>query len=231
MTRLRSPLTLTAFTVALAAGAALAAGVAFAAAAATGEPAKESRIKLILNQDGAHEGIELENLHDLALGESRSFTTESGKAGTVTRTEKGFELDLDGKKITIAGEPEGATEGDGDVVVFHKKIEIAEGDDARTMVWHSAEAADGHQVKVIRKAGGPDGNYAFFAGPHAEMHAAKLADAWIERLRQSAEFQALDAATRERVETALRATAPGGPGVGATTMVIEVEEREEDGGE
>lgn len=225
MTRLRSPLTLTALTLALAAG------VAFAAAAATSEPVKETRIKLMLNQDGAHEGIELENLHDLALGESRSFTTESGKAGLVTRTEKGFELDLDGRKITIAGEPEGAAEGDGDVVVFHKKIEIAEGGDAKTMVWHSAEAGDGHQVKVIKKLGGPDGNYAFFAGPHAEMHAAKLADAWIERLRQSAEFQALDAATREKVEAALRATAPKGPGDGATTMLIEVEEQDEDGGE
>jgi len=225
MTRLRSPLTLTALTLALAAG------VALAAAAATGEPVKESRIKLILNQDGAHEKVELDDLHDLALGESRSFTTESGKPGVVTRTEKGFELDLDGKKITIAGEPEGAAEGDGDVVVFHKKIEIAEGDEARTMVWHSAEAGDGHQVKVIKKLGGPDGNYAFFAGPHAELHAAKLADAWIERLRQSAEFQALDAATREKVEAALRATAPKGPGDGATTMVIEVEEAEDDGGE
>lgn len=225
MTRLRSPLTLTALTLALAAG------VALAAAAATGEPVKESRIKLILNQDGAHERVELEDLHDLALGESRSFTTESGKAGVVTRTEKGFELDLDGRKITIAGEPDGALEGDGDVVVFHKKIEIADGGDAQTMVWHSAEAGDGHQIKVIKKLGGQDGDYAFFAGPHAELHAAKMADAWIERLRQSAEFRALDAGTRERVEAALRATAPKGPGEGASMMVIEVEEQDEDGGE
>lgn len=225
MKRISTPLTLTALALALAAGVAV-------AAATAGEPQEETKIKLVLSQDGAMERIELEDLHDLALGESRAFTTESGKAGTVTRTEKGFELDLDGRKITVAGEPEGAAAGDGDVVVFHKKIEIADGDDAtQTMVWHSAEAGDGHQVKVIKKLGGPDGNYAFFAGPHAEMHAAKLADAWIERLRQSAEFQALDAATRERVEAALRATAPGGPGDGATTMVIEVEERDEDGGE
>jgi hypothetical protein len=227
MKRISTPLTLTALVLALAAGVAVA-----AATATAGEPQKETKIKLVLSQDGAMEKIELEDLHDLALGESRAFTTESGKAGTVTRTGKGFELDLDGRKITLAGEPDGAAEGEGDVVVLHKKIEIAEGDDAtKTMVWHSAEGGDGHQVRVIKKLGGPDGNYAFFAGPHAEMHAAKLADAWIERLRQSAEFQALDATTRERVEAALRATAPGGPGDGATTMVIEVEEQDEDGGE
>lgn len=228
MKRISTPLALTALALALAAG------VAVAAAATADEPREETRIKLILHQDGAMEKIELEDLHDLALGESRSFTTESGKLGTVTRTEKGFELDLEGKKITVADGPEGGAEGEGNVFVFHKKVEIGEGDDAKTMVWHSAEGGEGHQVRVIKKLGGPGEDFAFATGPHAEMvgqHLQKMADAWIERLRQTAEFQALDAATRERVESALRATAPKPMDDGATMVVIDIEEKDGDAGE
>ena len=222
MTRPRTLLTLTAL------GLTLAAGAALAAAAAGDEPRRETQIKLVLAHDGAHETIELDNLHDLAVGDSRSFTTESGKAAIVTRTEQGFELDLDGRKITIAQPDEAALGGDGDVVVFRKKIEIGEGGDAKTMVWHSAEGGDGHQVKVIRKHGGPGEAFAFSTGPHAALHHERMADAWIERLRQSADFQALDAATRERVEAVLRATAPKPFGDDASMVVIDVED-EEDG--
>lgn len=225
MTRLRTTLTLTALTLALAGGAAL------AAAAAGDEPKRETRMKLVLAHDGAHERIELDDLHDLALGESRSFTTESGKAAIVTRTEKGFELDLDGRKITIGDEPGVAAAGDGDVFVFHKKVEIGEGDDAKTLVWHSAGPGDGHQVRVIRKLDGPGGDFAFAAGPHAALHAERMADAWIERLRQSAEFQGLDAATRDRVEAALRATAPKPLAADGAQVVIEVDDEDDDAGE
>lgn len=222
MKRISTPLTLTALALALAAG------VAVAAAATADEPRQETKIKLILNQDGAMEKIELEDLHDLALGESRSFTTESGKLGTVTRTEKGFELDLDGKKITVADEPGADAESEGNVFVFHKKVEVGEGDDAKTMVWHSAEGDERQQVRVIKKIGGPNEEFAFATGPHAELlgqHLQKMTDAWIERLRQNAEFQALDAATRERVESALRATAPKPMDDAATMVVIDVEEK------
>lgn len=223
MKRIANPLTLTAL--------ALAAGVAVAAAATADEPREETKIKLILNQDGALEKIELEDLHELALGVSRSFTTESGKPGTVTRTEKGFELDLDGRKITVADEPGAGAEGEGDVFVFHKKIEIAEGDDAKTMVWHSAEPGEGHSVRVIKKIGGPGEELAFATGPHAEhsgTHLQKLSDAWIERLRQTPEFQSLAAETREKVEAALRATAPMPMGDAAALVVIDVEEKDDD---
>ncbi len=228
MKRISTPLTLTALALALAAG------VAVAAAATADEPEKETRIQLVLNQDGAMERIELDDLHALAVGESRSFTTESGKLGTVTRTEGGFELDLGGKKITVADEPGAGTEGEGDVFVFHKKVEIAEGDDAKTMVWHSAEGGEGHQVKVIRKHGGPGEAFAFATGPHAAhfgSHLQKMSEAWIERLRQTAEFQGLDAATRDKVEAALRATAPKPFGDDAGMMVIELEDREDGAGE
>ena len=225
MKRISTPLTLTALALALAAG------VAVAAAATADEPTKETRIKLILNQDGAMEKIELADLHDLALGESRAFTTESGKPGTVTRTEQGFELDLDGRKITVADEPEAGAEGEGDVFVFHKKIEIDEGDDAKTMVWHSAEGGDGQQVRVIKKLGGPGEEFAFATSPHAEhlgAHLQKMSDAWIERLRQTPEFQSLDTATREKVEAALRATAPKPMGDAAALVVIDVDEKDDD---
>jgi len=224
MKRIAPPLILTALALALAAGVAV-------TAATADEPRRETKIQLVLQHDGALEKIALEDLHDLALGESRPFTTESGKNATVTRTERGFEIDLEGRKIALADGPGAGVEGEGDVFVFHKKIEIAEGDDAETMVWHSAEGDEGRQVRVIRKLGGPGEAFAFATGPHAERfgeHLRKMSDAWIERLRQTPDFQALDAPTRERVEAALRATAPQPFGDAADVVVIDVDARDDD---
>ena len=41
------------------------------------------------------------SLHDLAIGETRSFDTEGGGEASVTRTDEGFEFDVDGQKIDL----------------------------------------------------------------------------------------------------------------------------------
>ena len=48
--------------------------------------------------DAADAGFEL---HDLQIGESRTITAESGETAMVTRTEDGFEFDVNGKKIRM----------------------------------------------------------------------------------------------------------------------------------
>ena len=40
-------------------------------------------------------------LHDLQVGESRTVTSETGETAMVTRTEDGFEFDVNGKKIRM----------------------------------------------------------------------------------------------------------------------------------
>jgi hypothetical protein len=179
---------------------------------------KEHKIALVLKIDGDAERLELDDLHDLEVGESRSYTTESGKAVEATRTERGFELDVDGKKITLPEAPE--VGAGGDVMMFHKKIEIeGEAGDAKTMVWHGA--TEPGKVVVMRHDGAPDG-FAFHHGEGADFHRLLGAEGWIERLERSAKFQELDEATREKVREALREVAPAAP----HAVFIEVDERE-----
>jgi len=90
---------------ALAAALALAAGAALAAMTMSGEEPVEKKqtvVKLKVASDAGADAIVLDDLHELEVGESRSFTTDTGKLVVATRTEKGFELDVDGKTIEIS---------------------------------------------------------------------------------------------------------------------------------
>ena len=73
-----------------------------AAAAVAGE---EQRTKIEIEIDGddsGHRSFRFDskdagfNLHDMAVGETRELTGESGNTALVTRTEDGFVLDVDG---------------------------------------------------------------------------------------------------------------------------------------
>lgn len=210
---------------------AAAAGLAYAAVseeAATGVMATEadsdegdapqvrrSQIKLLLDLDGTAEQLEIADLHALAVGESRTLTTERGTPVVVTRDEQGFEIDLDGKKIRLtdhfgAEMPEGPGE-------FHKRILVTEG---------------GQDVVRMRRMPG-DGAHAFaFTTGDGELPSIPLpVEATIARLQASAKFQELDEATRATVVEALRESAPkardfvaGAPG--AKTIVLEVQDED-----
>jgi hypothetical protein len=205
--------------------------------AAPDEPTTEKHTTIKLKLDTASpDTILLEDLHDLAVGESRSFTTDSGKVVVATRTEQGFELDVDGKKITLAdfgGEGDAMVwhsqeGGDGDHVVLEKRIEISdEGGEGKTMVWHSADGEGPHEIHVIKKLGDGEesGSYAFSTGEGFAVGPFS-AEGWIQRLERTESFQQLDAAAREIVRRAMREAAelpPAGKGV----FLIDVEEKEQ----
>jgi len=225
-------------TVALGAALVFTAAAALAAMSmAADEPATEKHTMIKLKVDATSpDTILLEDLHDLAVGESRSFTTDSGKVVIATRTEQGFELDVDGKTIDIADftgdgnamvwhSQEGA---EGDHLVFKKRIEIAEeGGEGKTMVWHSASGEGPHKLHVIKKHGDGDGPEAFaFTTGEGVAVGPFSAEGWIRRLEKTEAFQQLDEATREVVRRAMREAAtmpPAGDGV----FLIEVEETTE----
>lgn len=237
---------------------AAAAGLAYAAVseeAAAGVPATEtdsdagdvpqvrqSKIKLVLDRNGSAEHLELENLHDMAIGESRSLSTASGTPVVVTRDEQGFEIDLDGKKIRLtdhfaAEMPAGSwTSEDGGTRQFHRKIVVHEGGEgeaggANVMIVRNRVAA-GEAEAVIA---GADGHGFAFATAGGELPALALpVEAILHRLEASAKFQELDAATRAKVLEALRESAPragafvaGEPG--SKVIVLELEEEGEEG--
>jgi hypothetical protein len=212
------------------------------AAATEAEPVRHTKMKLVLDQDGSAERIELTDLHELEIGESRTLTTESGTPVVVTRDEQGFELDLNGKKIRLADHLSAdASSGPGS---FQKRIVVTsggEGEDgaANVMILRNKVAAeggdtgDGHDVVMLRRMpeAGAHG-FAFTTGD-GELTAIPLPiEATIARLQASAKFQELDEATRATVLEALRDSAPK-PGAlvagepGARTIVLEVQDEDE----
>jgi hypothetical protein len=207
--------------IALLALAALAATAGAVVAADGGAPVvEEKKIALVLKvaDDADAERIELDDLSELEVGESRSYTTASGKAVEAIRTETGYELDVDGKKITLPDAPEVAAHGD--VFVFHKKVEIeGEDGDVKTMVWHGANQPG--ERMIVRHGKGGEG-FAFHHGDGVAVHRLFGAQAWIDRLEKSARFQELDEATREKVREALREVEPAGP----HALRLEIDEQE-----
>lgn len=110
------------------------------------------------------DSAELE-LQDLAVGESRQLTTEQGKPVTILRTETGFDIDVDGKKIQIA----------------HP------GSDGVLMM-HSGAGTEGHGKKIIVRSGHGTGeggteNISLVIAGEGEASASASAGAGEPRIR------------------------------------------------
>lgn len=152
-----------------------AAGVELADAADSTDSAPEvrrSQIQLVLDHDGSAERLELANLHEMAVGESRSLATANGTPVVVTRDEQGFEIDLDGKKIRLMDHFSGETEGgswtseDGGTTQFHKRVIVHEGASgpdgdegaANVMILRNKVAVDENGAVIGGSAGSADGD-------------------------------------------------------------------------
>ena len=127
--------------------AALAMLMAFGAATAQ-DVEKKMEIKVIIAGHGGDEASEMHwssndmdfDLQDLAVGESRTIESESGKNVTVTRAEEGFSFDLDGKTVMMPDMGEHGTHmafvGDGEI---HEAIDIDVISDVHVMRAHHPE--------------------------------------------------------------------------------------------
>jgi len=204
-----------------------------ATAARAGESAGgETATKLVLrlDRDGDVDRLKVEDIGRMAVGETRSFTTEAGKPVAVTRDDEGWEVEVDGRKVRVEAPPE---PGAGDVHVARRMHVVDGAGKEKTMVFVTSESAAGDgQVRVIRRVG-PGGEHAF-AFHHGEG-GAPLAERWIERLESNEKFRGLDAATRAVVLEALRESSPlpdwVDKGAGATDERVIVLDLEEDSGE
>jgi hypothetical protein len=89
------------------------------------------KIKLILDGSPESGRITIE-ADDLAIGETRSYTSEKGRPVLVTRGENGLEIDVDGKKTVIDLLP---SDGEGfELHTFGHEGEPGEGGQAKTRV-------------------------------------------------------------------------------------------------
>lgn len=200
---------------------------------------RSTKIKLMVDRDGSPERVTLVDLHEMAVGESRTLATESGRPVIVTRDDEGFEVDIDGKKVRVQDRMSAESlEGlPGEPMRFEKRIVIGEGGEEgepRTMVFHGGDEPGN---VVVMKRVGPDGHEFAWSSNGAELPVPPFGvEGTISRLEQNAKFQELDPATRATVLEALRESAPKprllekmalpGGEPGRRMVVIEVEDDE-----
>jgi hypothetical protein len=219
---------------------ALAAAVAalLAAGALVADDAGDGRtqLRLKLDRDGSHDQLVVDDLGAMAVGESRSFSTEAGKPVTVTRDEQGWDLDVDGRKLRVGdgGAP-------GEEMVWKTRRVAVEGEEgeAKSVVVLTEETDADGPVRIVRRVG-PGGEHAHaFAFGGAPLGLSELL---IARLEKNDKFLALDAATRATVLEAIRESAPGPRAVfvgeggeegepGDRVIVLDLAERHGDEGE
>ena len=138
--------------------------VALIASAAVAEEKKEMHIEIKMD-DSEHGTFEWRStdadFSDLEVGESKTITSDDGKEVTVTRTEKGLEMDVEGKKLELM-----QFGGDGDIVIDVDAMHKGHGD-GNVVIKKSKE------LKVI-KTDGADGVTIISSGELDDETRAKL---------------------------------------------------------
>jgi len=115
------------------------------------------------------------DLHALAIGDSEIITDSDGNEVTVVRTEDGFEFDVEGEKIEIAG-----MHGEHDVTMLHethdsddvvikkhKQVRMIKSNDAHGITIISGEKIDDETraaLESVLKEAGQDGEILFLDG-------------------------------------------------------------------
>ena len=156
--------------------------------------------KIRLQLDGDMDVIEID---DLEIGESRQFFTDEGKEIVVTRGEDGVDITVDGEEIdmpkmirveTLHEEMHGAGEhGDHKVIIRsghsggHNNVWVTSGDEAKAIV-EIEKLGDGHSMHWISG----DGERPAFFGASAAEH-----------LKKSGALDGLDESERQTILDAL----------------------------
>ncbi len=182
---------------------------ALVAAAWAGDAQKDAKREMqVIFDSGAGERLEIDDLGELEIGESRSYVTDSGKTAVVSRDEKGYEVELDGKTIRIGDGAESLVEP-GKMRHQMKRIEIADdgegdadGDKKRNAFVISNDPE--HEVVFIDRRQGEHG----FTFDRRGGSPPFGVDGLVSRLEKNEKFLSLDDATRELVREAVRESSP-----------------------
>ncbi|MDH3812077.1 MAG: hypothetical protein OEU60_10270 [Gammaproteobacteria bacterium] len=151
-----------------------------AAAVAGEEPRTEIKIA-IDGEDTGHRVFRFDSkdsdvdLQELAVGESEVIIDSDGNEVTVLRTENGFEFDVEGKKIEIAGMHgehdfemlHEVLEGEDVVVEKHKQVRVIKTNDSNGVTIISGDEIDDDtraKLEKVLKEAGKDGEILFLDG-------------------------------------------------------------------
>ncbi len=162
------------------------------------EPEVEHRIAIKVMADG--EMIEID-AGGMAIGETRQSYTDSGKEVLVTRTEDGYQLEVDGKEIDV--DLPGGAHGDGHHAVFN--MDSSEG--KKVIIKKLGGDGDAHGYHFIHGDGEPHD------GAHHWVHKGDGEDVDIviehvsaaDRLEESGALDDLSDEKRQEILDALRA--------------------------
>lgn len=141
----------------------------FAVAAWSGEEVKHKMAIAIVESDGDNEiVIELEgadiDLHNMQVGENRSIVDDNGRSILVTREEKGFTFNIDGKNIEMPAfmnheegyvwisDDDHMKNIEVDVQMLHGDMAARSMMDSETVMIISGKAIDASTQDVIRMA-------------------------------------------------------------------------------
>ena len=151
------------------------------AAAVAGEE-QRTEIKIAIDgEDTGHRVFHFDSedsnvdLQELAVGESKVITDSDGNEVTVLRTENGFEFDVEGKKIEIAGMHgehdfemlHEILEGEDVVVEKHKQVRVIKTNDSNGVTIISGDEIDDDtraKLEKVLKEAGKDGEILFLDG-------------------------------------------------------------------
>ena len=151
------------------------------AAAVAGEE-QRTEIKIAIDgEDTGHRVFRFDSedsdvdLQELAVGESEVITDSDGNEVTVLRTENGFEFDVEGKKIEIAGMHgehdfemlHEVLEGEDVVVEKHKQVRVIKTNDSNGVTIISGDEIDDDtraKLEKVLKEAGKDGEILFLDG-------------------------------------------------------------------
>lgn len=131
---------------------------------------KKYKVKVVLDDEADLVGVDFE---EMEVGETKTFTTKSGKEVTITRTEEGHTLKVDGKEIHLSGH--------GDHMLVHKCCKGEECPEG------GKECCKG--VKKIMIEAGEEGEHDVYvmsasAAAHAGPHGAQV---WAHKCEEGEE--------------------------------------------
>lgn len=132
--------------------------------------------------DSADAGIDI---HELEVGETKTYTDNDGNEVRVTRNEDGFEFDVAGETIVIADAAHGDHDltmrhvgNDGNVLIEkHRKVHVVQSDDESGVTIISGDEIDADtraRIEQVLIDAGKDGEVVFIDG--SELSGDERAD-------------------------------------------------------
>ena len=168
--------------------AALFASLLVSAFSFAGEPEVERRMEIKISADG--ELVELD-ANDMEVGDTRQTFTDSGKEVLVTRTDEGFQLEIDGKEINV----------DVPHDEHHTMLNMTSGNDRKVIIRKFDGDGDKHGYHFIHGGEG-DHHWVEKDGDDVDIVIERYSAA--DRLLESGVLDDLDEAKRQEILDALR---------------------------